>query len=40
MWFVYLLKCSDRKYFIGCTSNLEERIEIKKVMFNEKEVKS
>ena len=27
MWYVYLLKCADQKTYIGCTSDLKERIE-------------
>jgi len=27
MWYVYLLKCIDNKTYIGCTSDLKERIE-------------
>jgi predicted GIY-YIG superfamily endonuclease len=27
MWIVYILKCADGHYYIGCTSNLESRIE-------------
>ena len=26
MWYVYLLKCADGKYYTGCTSNIEERL--------------
>ena len=26
MWKVYILKCSDRSYYTGCTSNLEDRL--------------
>ncbi len=26
MWFVYILKCADRKFYTGCTSNLEDRM--------------
>ncbi|HCX23985.1 MAG: hypothetical protein CMB80_24835 [Flammeovirgaceae bacterium] len=26
MWSVYILKCSDDTYYVGCTSNLEERL--------------
>lgn len=26
MWYVYLLKCSDSKTYIGCTSDLKDRI--------------
>jgi predicted GIY-YIG superfamily endonuclease len=26
MWYVYFLKCVDKKTYIGCTSNLKDRI--------------
>jgi predicted GIY-YIG superfamily endonuclease len=26
MWYVYLLRCSDGTIYVGCTSNLEERL--------------
>lgn len=26
MWTVYILKCSDNTYYVGCTSNFEERM--------------
>lgn len=26
MWTVYILKCSDGKFYTGCTSNLEDRM--------------
>jgi predicted GIY-YIG superfamily endonuclease len=26
MWTVYILKCTDEKYYVGCTSNLENRL--------------
>ena len=26
MWIVYILKCSDGTYYVGCTSNIEDRI--------------
>jgi len=26
MWTVYILKCSDGKFYTGCTSDLEERM--------------
>jgi predicted GIY-YIG superfamily endonuclease len=26
MWFVYLIKCSNGTVYVGCTSDLEERI--------------
>lgn len=25
-FFVYILKCSDETYYVGCTSNLEKRL--------------
>ncbi|MEO6130797.1 MAG: GIY-YIG nuclease family protein [Saprospiraceae bacterium] len=25
-WFVYLLNCADGTYYVGCTSNLNERL--------------
>lgn len=25
-WYVYLLKCNDQSTYIGCTSNLKERM--------------
>jgi putative endonuclease len=25
-WSVYLLKCSDNSYYVGCTSNLNDRL--------------
>ena len=27
MFYVYILKCNDRELYIGCTSDLKERIE-------------
>ena len=27
MWTVYILKCSDGKYYTGCTSDLEDRMQ-------------
>ncbi len=27
MWYVYLLKCNDDRYYTGCTSNLEKRLQ-------------
>jgi len=27
MWFVYILKCSDKSNYTGCTNNLADRIE-------------
>ena len=26
MWTVYIIKCSDGKYYTGCTSDLEKRL--------------
>ncbi|HEX8516269.1 MAG TPA: GIY-YIG nuclease family protein [Bacteroidia bacterium] len=26
MWTVYILKCSDNTYYVGCTADLNERI--------------
>ncbi len=26
MWFVYLLRCSDGSIYVGCTSDLEDRL--------------
>ncbi|OIP78141.1 MAG: hypothetical protein CO002_01370 [Candidatus Portnoybacteria bacterium CG_4_8_14_3_um_filter_44_10] len=26
MFFVYILECSDKSFYIGCTNNLEKRI--------------
>jgi len=26
MWYVYILKCSDGSFYIGCTTDLERRI--------------
>lgn len=26
MWKVYILKCSDRTYYTGCTSDIEQRL--------------
>lgn len=26
MWFVYLIKCANDTTYVGCTSNLDERI--------------
>jgi putative endonuclease len=26
MWTVYILRCSDGKFYIGCTADLEERM--------------
>jgi putative endonuclease len=26
MWIVYILKCSDGKFYTGCTSDLNDRI--------------
>ena len=25
-WAVYIIKCSDDSHYVGCTSNLEERL--------------
>lgn len=25
-WTVYILKCNDESYYVGCTQNLEERL--------------
>lgn len=25
-YFVYILECSDKTYYVGCTNNLEKRI--------------
>ena len=27
MWYVYFLRCFDQKTYIGCTSDLKDRIE-------------
>jgi predicted GIY-YIG superfamily endonuclease len=27
MWYVYLLRCRDQRTYIGCSSDLKERIE-------------
>jgi len=27
MYYVYILKCANRKPYIGCTENIEERLE-------------
>ncbi|MFA9289171.1 MAG: GIY-YIG nuclease family protein [Weeksellaceae bacterium] len=27
MYFVYILKCNDKKTYVGCCENLEERLE-------------
>ena len=27
VWTVYNIKCSDKTYYVGCTSNLESRLE-------------
>lgn len=35
MWTVYVLKCSDGTYYVGCTENLEQR----KLRHNRGEVK-
>jgi putative endonuclease len=26
MWIVYILKCSDNTYYVGCTHDIDERI--------------
>lgn len=26
MYYVYILKCSDDRYYIGCTNNLQDRV--------------
>jgi putative endonuclease len=26
MWTVYILKCADDTYYVGCTQNIEERL--------------
>jgi len=26
MWTVYILKCSDNSYYVGCTGNMDDRI--------------
>jgi predicted GIY-YIG superfamily endonuclease len=26
MWFVYILKCSNGTFYVGCTSNLDGRL--------------
>ena len=26
MWYVYILKCSDKRTYIGCTNNLKDRL--------------
>jgi predicted GIY-YIG superfamily endonuclease len=26
MWYVYILKCADQKTYIGCSSDLKERL--------------
>jgi putative endonuclease len=26
MWTVYILKCSDNTYYVGCTSDINERL--------------
>lgn len=35
MWSVYILKCSDNTYYVGCTGNLNERL----IRHNNAEVK-
>ncbi len=36
MWFVYLLQCSDESIYVGCTSDLDNRL----VRHNRKEVQA
>jgi putative endonuclease len=36
MWFVYLLRCSDGSIYVGCTSDLDDRLK----RHNGKEVQS
>ena len=26
MWYVYILKCADGTHYVGCTSNLKQRL--------------
>lgn len=26
MWYVYILKCNDERFYIGCTDDLKDRI--------------
>lgn len=26
MWTVYILECSDKTHYVGCTSNLDDRL--------------
>jgi len=26
MWSVYILKCSDGTYYVGCTNNIDDRL--------------
>jgi len=26
MWYVYILKCSDGSFYVGCTSDIDRRI--------------
>jgi predicted GIY-YIG superfamily endonuclease len=26
MWYVYILQCNDQKYYVGCTSDLRDRV--------------
>ncbi|MCL5798330.1 MAG: GIY-YIG nuclease family protein [Patescibacteria group bacterium] len=26
-WYVYILRCKDERFYIGCTDNLKDRIE-------------
>lgn len=25
-WYVYILKCDDKRFYIGCTDNLKDRV--------------
>jgi putative endonuclease len=27
MWYVYILKCSNERYYVGCANNLKDRLE-------------
>ena len=27
MYFVYILECADKSFYVGCTNNLEKRLE-------------
>jgi putative endonuclease len=35
MWTVYILKCSDNTYYVGCTSDIDQRL----IRHNKGEVK-